>query len=361
MEQTTHDVAVVGAGVAGTACALLAARQGLHVILIEKQPRNESLLRPDWLPSRARALLAGWKIDLGPLIGPPFKGATFHSTDLSKHTDTTETEPPAFRIDYSRLVGHLRDCARRTGVDLHHYPDAAAIACGEKSVRLTWADREPVEARFLVRADGTQQPAEAETGVWIAELHLAGLDASAPDRLHWILGLDRWRALASWWSDEARVVVRLAASGAPDELRQRLVTCANRAVSQRWLNGRPRIESSKVMLRAAPPTNALERESHVDKRTLWIGDAGGFVSTATREGIEPALRSAALAVETLVAAARHRTPQDVLQKYDVAWRSEMAEELGTPETHVLLLLPLVFRNTQMAQRLAGVFWYGRPA
>ncbi len=362
MNSPFYDVAIIGAGIAGVSCALSAADHGLRVVLIEKQKHGAPRARPDWVSARSLAMLADRKVDVKPVVGEPFGGATFHSSDLSQHADTSESEPPAFRVDYTGLVQHLSGDVRSKGVTLLHGTEPETIACGETSVRLTWADREPIEAGFLVQADGAHPSptaASGEPGAWVAELQLNGLEGPSPHQLHWILGLDEGRTVASWWWEGTLAVIRSSGFGSPDAVRRRLVGCVKQAMEERWLRGQAKIVPENVALRPAPARHALEMDSHVDKRALRIGDAGGFVSRATREGIEPAIRSAFLAAETLSEAAENRTPQDALQKFDVSWRTGMAEDLGSPSAQVPFMLPLIFKNSQMAQRLAATFWYGR--
>jgi hypothetical protein len=51
-------------------------------------------------------------------------------------------------------------------------------------------------------------------------------------------------------------------------------------------------------------------------------------------------------------------PQDQLREFSTTWRSTMAEFLRPPNTDVHFLLPLIFSNKQMADRMAGAFWEG---
>jgi flavin-dependent dehydrogenase len=103
---------------------------------------------------------------------------------------------------------------------------------------------------------------------------------------------------------------------------------------------------------------ALEMETHVGKRSLLIGEAGGFVCALSGEGLYPAIGSAALAVETCVEALAAAHLQDALADFDSAWRREMVEYLRLPNVDLRFLLPLVFSNEQMARKLAGAFVCG---
>ena len=61
---------------------------------------------------------------------------------------------------------------------------------------------------------------------------------------------------------------------------------------------------------------------------LLIGDAGGFTSETSGEGIYPALWSARLAAECVIGALASRHPQDQLRHFSSLWRSSMAEYLS---------------------------------
>ena len=80
----------------------------------------------------------------------------------------------------------------------------------------------------------------------------------------------------------------------------------------------------------APPSAALDMESHVGKHTLVIGDAGGFTAAASGEGIYPAMWSAQIAVGVLEKALQSIHSQDELMTFDSAWRMLMADYLRSP-------------------------------
>ncbi|MBI4582221.1 MAG: hypothetical protein HY718_21175, partial [Planctomycetes bacterium] len=82
------------------------------------------------------------------------------------------------------------------------------------------------------------------------------------------------------------------------------------------------------------------------------------VSETSGEGLYPAVWSARLAVDGIVAAMAGPHPQDQLRQFSTTWRSTMAEYLRPPNTDVHFLLPLILSNRQMASRMADAFWLG---
>jgi flavin-dependent dehydrogenase len=109
-----------------------------------------------------------------------------------------------------------------------------------------------------------------------------------------------------------------------------------------------------------PAGAAVELETHVAKRAILIGRAGGFVATVSSLDAYPEMWSAQLAAETAAHALTSDNPQDELGRFDAAWRTGMARHLQPPNTDLQFLLPLVFSNTQMADRLAHAILTGQP-
>ena len=109
-----------------------------------------------------------------------------------------------------------------------------------------------------------------------------------------------------------------------------------------------------------PGGAALDMDTHVGKRCLLIGDAGGFAAAFSNETVYPAMRSGWIAAETALRALHAPVLQDELASFSVAWRTDMADYLRMPNTDLSLLVPLVFNNEQMSRRVARAFLLGQP-
>ena len=103
---------------------------------------------------------------------------------------------------------------------------------------------------------------------------------------------------------------------------------------------------------------ALDMDTHVAKHTLLVGDAGGFVAAASNEGIYPAMWSAKIAADVIDKALGSPYSQDELMTYDTLWRMQIADHLRSPHTDIRFLLPLIFSNQAMADRMAAAFFFG---
>jgi flavin-dependent dehydrogenase len=106
-----------------------------------------------------------------------------------------------------------------------------------------------------------------------------------------------------------------------------------------------------------PLAGALAHEG-VANRTLLIGPAGGFFS-ATGEDVYPNCWSALYAAEVLKKAIKEPHLQDAIQPYRQRWRTTLGNYLRGPQQNLRFLLPLVYRNQVMADRLSDAILLGK--
>jgi flavin-dependent dehydrogenase len=106
-----------------------------------------------------------------------------------------------------------------------------------------------------------------------------------------------------------------------------------------------------------PLAGALAHEG-VANRTLLVGPAGGFYS-ATGEDVYPNCWSALFAADTIKKALKEPHLQDALQPYRQKWRTTLGDYLRGPQQNLRFLLPLVYRNQVMTDRLAESILVGK--
>jgi len=117
-----------------------------------------------------------------------------------------------------------------------------------------------------------------------------------------------------------------------------------------WVSRTP----SQLML---PLAGALAHEG-VANRTLLIGPAGGFYS-ACAEDIYPNCWSAVFAADVIKKALREKHLQDALNSYRHKWRTTLGDYLRGPHQNLRYLLPLIYRNQVMADRMAESILHGK--
>ncbi|HOW70023.1 MAG TPA: NAD(P)/FAD-dependent oxidoreductase [Phycisphaerae bacterium] len=357
MNQLCYDVVVLGAGVAGATCARLAQQRGLHVVLVDPvDPGRPTPARPEWITRPALSILDEMGVASTAFASEPISGAVFHNADLERTAEASEKEPPAFRVDYGELNRSLVEQAVGAGARAVFGVAPGKVQVRERATLVQFPNGETIQGRFLVVASGCGTPPDAGDrcqGRWLAAYQGRTAKDGGDDRLHWALG----RHGIVWWQTSEQLVVTLCAPGSREHVAALLQDFLVEGGEARVLPAT--VGDALIITRPAPAVSALEMDSLVDKGTLRIGDAGGFVCFASLEGIYPAMWSAKLAVDVLAQAVRSAQPQDTLQDFDRLWRTAMAEYLRPPDIETPFLLPLVFSNRQMAARLAAAFWRGQ--
>ena len=118
-----------------------------------------------------------------------------------------------------------------------------------------------------------------------------------------------------------------------------------------------RLTQRQLVSAKLPLAGALTGEG-VANRTLVIGPAGGFYS-ACAEDVYPNCWSALFAVEVMRKALHAPHLQDALHPYRHTWRTTLGDYLRGPQQNLRFLLPLVFRNPMMTQRLTEAILLGK--
>lgn len=323
--ERVYQVAVVGAGPAGSATAIHLARAGLQVILVDRasfprdkpcaeylSPACEPLLRDlgvlDSLAAAMPARLRGFRI-YAP-NGAAFRGS-FAGTCGMDGQPLFET---GFAVPRLRLDALLVDAARRAGVEVREQWRLAGFTRGPRAVTtLTPAVGTPISARLVIAADGVHSTIARR-----ARLHATGSlrKIALVAHLRGIDGLDDY--------GEVHVAGRRYVGLAPlDPLPQvdlcNVAMVVDEARDGRALAGRPdayllsaletfprlqgRLDHATLARRTLTTSRVCVRARRIaSDGLLLVGDAAGYYDPFTGEGIYHALESARLAASTAVAA-----------------------------------------------------------
>lgn len=312
-----RDLLVVGAGPAGLATALNAARAGWSVTVLERRPGDgDKACGEGLMPAALRELaLLGVNPD-----GFDITGITYRQG--AHVARSTFRAGPGRGVRRTTLHAQLRAAAAAAGVEIVAGDGRAVVQHGDH-VRVDGRD-----ARWLVGADGLHSQVRAS----IAPARPRGAFPARPPRIfpappprvfparppRW--GLRRHYALAPWsttvevtWGDTTEVYVTPVG---PCTVGVAVLTSspgpwADQLVS--FVELRERLTGAEEVstVRGAGPLRQHVRR-RVAGRVLLVGDAAGYVDALTGEGISVALASARVLVEVLVAG----DPQ----RYEAAWR-----------------------------------------
>jgi geranylgeranyl reductase family protein len=161
-----YDVVVVGAGPAGSTCALRLSRAGASVLLVDraKFPRD----KPCGGAVTRRAALSA-PCDVSPVVEDVVTAADLVGAD--GRTRTRESPVPiAYMTQRRRLDSFLVDQAAASGVDVRDGVGRVALAA-ESTTALV--DGERVQASVLVGADGANGTAAESLG--LGEIQATGI------------------------------------------------------------------------------------------------------------------------------------------------------------------------------------------
>lgn len=316
------DVVVVGAGPAGAATAILLAEHGLHVIVLDRGSLPRPKICGEYLsPEAARVLdrlgvlkavdVAGAAAIHGMRITAPDGTAiTGHYRDVGAWRPYRQH---AMGVARETLDGALVERVRTLPVDLREHARVVDLIVEQGVVTgVRFADRDArvhdVRARLVVGADGR------------ASVVAERLGCRRPHALRrmalvtYVAGLESCRDLGEIFVDPPDYAILNPI--APDRVNLALVVPLAHAV--RWsdrlddfmaarVRQLPHLARRLAGATRVAPIRALGPLAHrvAPPKTggvLLVGDAGGFYDPFTGEGVFTALRSAELAVATIVRA-----------------------------------------------------------
>jgi len=364
------DLVVVGAGPAGAAAAALGAEAGLGVVLVEQRGAGVGSPGVDWLSRAGQELMKG--------IGCNAAEDRAGTIQIVRFADSMNGRLAEAKLDKAvdlvrsdALAKRLAERAARKGAAAEYGVRGRRIEAGEDRITLVVDDHRRITARLMITADGSssalpregRMSGDAGSGgvsrcVECLEL-AAGTAAKKSAEGSLTLLVDHRDPTTFGYLLDAAGATARGAVAQQDEARLRRTFSERLAAAVRhgWLAAAPP-NAGAAAIRLVPRGAALDMETHVGKRRLVIGDAGGFVSAISQDGLYPALESARLAVEVCARALKAAHPQDVLAEFDPLWRASLADYLRMPNTDLRFLMPLVFTNQQMAGKLARAFVIG---
>lgn len=371
-DPTPFDILILGAGPAGTSAALFAARQGRRVQVIDRRAPDYAMRQPEWLHPDGCKLLADAGVDpAGALLGR-IQRIRFIDAVAGRQA-AADLATPVDIVDAAALNARIAAAATAAGATVHTGRMIQRIDAREKSVTLIDNQNQCWEARLLLLADGV-----VTLGRNLPSLHLADESAKAALALEWTgPRADGKKKSDTPTMGELALLISAQDPGsygyainlpnsitlgwvgrAPGERARRNLTDWIRRAGELGIAHAPSDAAALAHARLVPRGLALEMETHVAKHALLLGDAGGFVSALSHEGLYPALRTSQIAADIAHAALAAPQPQDTLAGFDAAWRGALVDHLRIPNTDLRFLIPLVFSNAVMAKKLADAFAFG---
>lgn len=368
-DQRAFDVAVIGAGPAGATAALALAKLNRRVVLVDaaKFPRQYTMT--NWLNARVAGLLSELGVNAKALLSLPFRHVTFHNEDFTKSAAPALKDVAGFLIHRCDFVNRLVKAAQDSGVTLAAGQKVVRIRPLEDAVQIGLADGTTLSGRLLILASGRNldllpsvgvNRTSSEPPVLTTQLDAVVKPGKKGDepRVGLVVGLERRGSFAMYWVAGEMQTISMNWYGDPTQAAMRFVKVCRLLAERELVPVDVSEQAAKAAFARSPASAALDMETHVGKHTLLVGDAGGFVAAMSNEGLYPAMWSAAIAAEVVHAALDSVHSQDELMRFNTEWRMKMADYLRSPNTDSQFLVPLIFSNQPMADRMAAAFFTG---
>lgn len=369
MSKDIYDVTIIGAGPAGTTAAIKLAQKGRRVLLLDRAAFPRPVPCTGWVSRNVKPLLDEMGVKYKSVLHTPFQDVTFYNADFSKSAKPVFTEPPGYLIDRAEFDHELVKHAKASEVTFKHKTTITDIQLNELSV-ITQTDKSrSYESKLLLLACGRENnllnqigmsmdSSVSDTCIVHLEDKISDSKKPAQPRVTIILGLDDGNSYGLISESNHRISIDVCWFGSSDDAKQMMLKLCPQLSAHQIVSTDYSSKASKSQAIRNPPSAVMDMESHVGKHTLLIGDAGGFVADAGSEGIYPAMWSAKIAADTIDEALNNTHTQDTLMTYDSSWRMEMADYLRSPHTDIRFLLPLVFSNQPIADRMAAAMFLG---
>jgi flavin-dependent dehydrogenase len=365
-----YDVVILGSTPAGLAAASHLAGQGADVAVVSHQSAAVECPLATWVPRdffKLDELPKGLAKSAG---ASEFKRVIFHNNGLDKDVPYKSRTTLGRFLAAGELTKALKSAANKAGAKVRGTSTAPAIELSEDRVDVLGTTG--VSGRMLLVAQDRPADIIGELSLPVrtvprSSLVVAGLDVpvngSAPrelsNALH-VAELPERSEIGLFFVQGKTLHVRVVSSSAAAGNRAgELSTLLNGLQQAEIVPGDISLGKATGAVWHPPAGVALELESHVAKRCLLVGTAGGFVETITGHTIYPAVRSALLGADLVLKALNSKKPQDTLMSFKNVWRKALADYLRPPNTSLHMLMPLLFANKRIVPKFTRALLFGQ--
>jgi len=372
------DVIVVGAGPAGSTAAKLLADRGYSTLLIDRSnfPRHKTCA--SWINRLAFERFAYLQNSLSELIENPFYGVAFYDRAVEREAHYVESRPSGYLSLRSKFDDGLRRIAMHAGARFMGGSAVADLVEERDCVRVRLEGGRQITGRVLIGADGASSRVAVRAGLrkrWSPGDYVlcANTDVPFPPE-----------RISAFYGERFPFKVFLEFSGIQGYgwvfPKRRHICIGIGALLRDGRSIRPLFGEFVRALRAKKqlPEDLPEEKIYFDLdpvggvyrvpalargRVMLIGDAAGFVSGSTGEGIFPAMVSAEVAVDVIHQALKDSSPAAVLETYNAKWRGELGDYVkrlpgGDRESQTRGRIEMIFK-VPLVPRIAGrAFLYG---
>jgi geranylgeranyl reductase family protein len=372
------DVLIVGAGPSGSTAATALAKMGHSVAIIDKGifPRHKTCA--SWINALAFSRFDYLSTDLTNLVDCPFFGIRFYDESMARHGTYSERRPSGYLTLRSKFDHGLANIAVKAGAAMHQGVRAIRIEEDRDGVMADFSDGTRMNARFLIGADGSNSQIARWCGLRKSWRHnqyvlCANEDIPySPQAIERFYGAKvplfvslRFSGLEGYgWVFPKREYICVGIGGRVGpgaDIRRLLREFVDRSREVKLIPSDLQISNPDYAL---DPAGAIHSMKSLTRGcTILIGDAAGFVSGSTGEGIYPGMVSGAIAAD-VVHDALASGSSDV-SGFNQRWRGELGVFLrslpgGEQKQSTVSRIDLIFKSRLVSAVAGRIFLYGEP-
>jgi geranylgeranyl reductase family protein len=341
---SSHDLVIVGAGPAGSCAGREAAKAGLKVLVIDKEdfPRDKVCgggLRPEILEDPHMSFLAARRSEFIECQSMRTVMQGENVSDLVEYK-APSGKPIIYGTTRRRFDEVLVNSAREAGAEIMTGNLVKRIEVGKDMVRVGLASGRDVQAKVVIGAGGMQDPVAKylrrkeglptswpleDIGVAVAcelEVGEGFVQDAYGSEMTTHLYLKPQGVYGYAWAFPRRSTVNLGFGGFFHDMRKMDIRALFKEhISHLKLSGLLPERTGEIRFKGAriPLRGPIDRT--YSDRMMLVGDAGGFVSPLSGDGISFALTTGRLAAETACrCVGSGDCGKKALSGYERAWR-----------------------------------------